>query len=110
MAGAPVGEAVELGGGVTVSVTTMMTKRVLALSVPVAGRLRRAWSGTTWFVGGVLGADKYQRYLEHHYRNHMQPSARTLEDAACTSQPLTEREFWRQYTDRLERDPQTRCC
>lgn len=42
--GASLGEAAELGECVTVSVPTMMTKRVSALAVPLAGRLRRAWS------------------------------------------------------------------
>ena len=50
------------------------------------------------FVDGVLGADKYQHYLEHHERNH--PGAK----------PMTEREFWKDYTDWQEKNPEGRCC
>ncbi|GAA0201422.1 YbdD/YjiX family protein [Glutamicibacter creatinolyticus] len=50
------------------------------------------------FVDGVLGADKYQHYLEHHRRQH--PG----------EEPMNEREFWKDYTDWQERNPQGRCC
>ena len=50
------------------------------------------------FVDGVLGADKYQHYLEHHERNH--PGVK----------PMTEREFWKDYTDWQEKNPEGRCC
>ncbi|WP_315973731.1 YbdD/YjiX family protein [Glutamicibacter sp. M10] len=43
------------------------------------------------FVDGVLGADKYQHYLEHHQRNHPD------------QQPMNEREFWKDYTDWQEK-------
>jgi|GEM_PF-565422 len=47
---------------------------------------------------GVLGADAYEKYLEFHAVHH--PG----------HQPLSEVEFWRDRTDRQERNPQGRCC
>ncbi|MCO4254348.1 YbdD/YjiX family protein [Pseudarthrobacter cellobiosi] len=50
------------------------------------------------YLGGVLGADAYAKYLEHyHAAGHGEP-------------PLTEREFWRDRTDRQDSNPQGRCC
>ena len=47
----------------------------------------------------MLGADKYQRYLEHH-RAH-----------GCEGEkPMSEREFWRSWQDWQERHPEGRCC
>lgn len=51
-----------------------------------------------WFAG-VLGADKYQRYLEYHAA-HGQPGV----------MPLSEKEFWRQWQDHQQNNPQGRCC
>ncbi|MBP2388468.1 uncharacterized short protein YbdD (DUF466 family) [Paeniglutamicibacter kerguelensis] len=50
------------------------------------------------FFEGVLGADKYRVYLEHQARTH--PGV----------PPMSEREFWRDYTDWQEKNPQGRCC
>lgn len=50
------------------------------------------------FVDGVLGADKYQHYLEYHQRNHPD------------QQPMNERGFWKDYTDWQEKNPEGRCC
>ena len=56
--------------------------------------LRSLW----WWVRGVLGADLYDRYLDHHARSgHPGP-------------PMTAREYWRARTDHQERNPQGRCC
>jgi uncharacterized short protein YbdD (DUF466 family) len=60
--------------------------------------LAGGWAALTWWVKGVLGEDAYQRYLDHHRRS------------GCDGRILTEREFWRAHYDRLERDPQSRCC
>jgi uncharacterized short protein YbdD (DUF466 family) len=54
--------------------------------------------GIAGYLGGVLGADAYKKYLEHH-------SA-----AGHAGPPLTEREFWRDRTDRQDTNPQGRCC
>ena len=45
-----------------------------------------------------MGADAYAKYLEHHTASgHQEP-------------PLSEREFWRDRTDRQDSNPQGRCC
>ena len=54
--------------------------------------------GFAGYLGAVLGADAYKKYLEHH------------EASGHTSPPLTEREFWRDRTDRQDTNPQGRCC
>ncbi|RAX17688.1 DUF466 domain-containing protein [Pseudarthrobacter sp. AG30] len=54
--------------------------------------------GFARYLGGVMGADAYAKYLEHHKASgHQEP-------------PLGEREFWRDRTDRQDRNPQGRCC
>jgi uncharacterized short protein YbdD (DUF466 family) len=63
-----------------------------------AGRIVRAWRSVLWLLRGVLGADAYQRYLEHQARVH--PG----------SEPLSERAFWRDRMDWEDRHPQGRCC
>jgi uncharacterized short protein YbdD (DUF466 family) len=60
--------------------------------------LANGFKGFARYFGNVLGADAYQKYLEHHTAaGHAEP-------------PLTEREFWRDRTDRQEANPQGRCC
>lgn len=54
--------------------------------------------GFAGYLSGVLGADAYKKYLEHH------------ETSAHPGPPLTEREFWREKTDRQDTSPQGRCC
>lgn len=49
---------------------------------------------------GVLGADAYERYLDHHFSTH----------EALEHPPLTEREFWHDRDDRRDRNPEGRCC
>ncbi|WP_307498625.1 YbdD/YjiX family protein [Arthrobacter woluwensis] len=49
-------------------------------------------------IRGVLGADAYEKYLEFHAAHH--PG----------HEPLSEAEFWRDRTDRQDRNPQGRCC
>ncbi|MFP5019208.1 YbdD/YjiX family protein [Pseudonocardia phyllosphaerae] len=46
----------------------------------------------------LTGDAAYERYLEHHAEHHP--------DRA----PMTEREFWRERTDRQDRVPTARCC
>lgn len=54
--------------------------------------------GIAGYLNGVLGADAYKKYLEHH------------RDSGHRGHPMTEREFWRDRTDRQEHNPQGRCC
>jgi uncharacterized short protein YbdD (DUF466 family) len=60
--------------------------------------LSRGFRGFARYLAGVLGADAYAKYLEHH------------KAAAHGTAPLTEREFWRDRTDRQDSNPQGRCC
>ncbi|MGZ4662326.1 MAG: YbdD/YjiX family protein [Arthrobacter sp.] len=50
------------------------------------------------YLSGVLGADAYQKYVEHHRNSGHQ------------GEPMTVREFWRDRTDRQDSNPQGRCC
>lgn len=61
-------------------------------------KLREKLGQARRFMEGVLGADKYRHYLEH------------LADTHPEAEPMTEREFWREYTNWQERNPQGRCC
>ena len=57
------------------------------------------WGRSALRLGnGVLGADKYQRYREYHRA------------AGEPGDPMTEREFWKDYQDWQETNPQGRCC
>lgn len=63
--------------------------------------LRGAREGGRRAVGylrAVMGADAYDRYRAHLAVNH--PDA----------EPMTEREFWRDYMAWQDRNPQGRCC
>jgi uncharacterized short protein YbdD (DUF466 family) len=51
-----------------------------------------------WFFKGVMGENAYAAYLEHHEASH------------CSEPPMTERQFWRDRTDRQDANPQGRCC
>lgn len=67
------------------------------MSAPLAV-LSTGFRGFARYLSGVLGADAYVKYLEHHRASgHSGP-------------PLTEREFWRDRTDRQDANPQGRCC
>jgi uncharacterized short protein YbdD (DUF466 family) len=61
---------------------------------PVAGAFR----GIARYLQGVMGADAYRKYLEHH------------SSAGHSTPPMDERTFWRDRTDRQDANPQGRCC
>ncbi|PVZ52486.1 YbdD/YjiX family protein [Arthrobacter sp. H-02-3] len=63
------------------------------MNVVIAG-----FRGIAGYLSGVLGADAYKKYLEHH------------EASGHAGPALTEREFWRDRTDRQDATPQGRCC
>ncbi len=50
------------------------------------------------FVRGVMGADRYERYLDHHRSSH------------AGGDPMTRREFWRDYHRWQDENPHGRCC
>ena len=60
--------------------------------------LANGFRGFATYLQGIMGADAYAKYLEHH--------AATGHAEA----PMTEREFWRDRTDRQDSNPQGRCC
>lgn len=70
--------------------------------------------GVRWYVRGVMGDDAYDRYLAHVRGEHGDGEHGDAEhgdgehgDAAAV---MTEREFWRDRTDRQDSSPQGRCC
>lgn len=62
--------------------------------------LGRAARAVRWYVRGVMGEDAYDKYLDHFETVHPDVADR----------PMTEREFWRDRTDRQEQNPGARCC
>lgn len=65
--------------------------------IVAAATLARLRALHAWWRG-VIGADLYDRYLDHHRRSgHDHP-------------PMTEREYWRARTAYQESNPQGRCC
>ena len=60
--------------------------------------LAGAFRGFARYLRGVMGADAYQKYLEHHA------------EAGLGRPPLDERAFWRDRTDSQDSNPQGRCC
>jgi uncharacterized short protein YbdD (DUF466 family) len=60
--------------------------------------LSNGFKGFARYMGRVMGADAYTKYLEHH------------REAGHKEPPLSEREFWRDRTDRQDANPQGRCC
>ena len=64
--------------------------------------VRRGARDLAWLWRGVVGEDAYERYCEH---------VRAQWAAGDPAHPLlTEREFWRDRTDRQDANPQGRCC
>jgi uncharacterized short protein YbdD (DUF466 family) len=54
--------------------------------------------GVVSYVGAVMGADAYDRYCSHLAANHPD------------QEPPSERQFWRDHMDWMEKNPQGRCC
>jgi uncharacterized short protein YbdD (DUF466 family) len=68
----------------------------------VLNAVRKGARDFAWFFKGVMGEDAYEKYKTHYEAVHA---------TGGPDQPLmTEREFWRDMTDRQERNPQSRCC
>ena len=75
--------------------------------------VRQGAKGLAWFMRGVMGEDAYDKYKAHHEALHEahDESISDLGSAACDGQRMmTEREFWRDQTDRQDTNPQGRCC
>jgi uncharacterized short protein YbdD (DUF466 family) len=68
----------------------------------VLDAVRKGARDFAWFFKGVMGEDAYEKYKAHYEAAHA---------TGGPDQPLmTEREFWRDMTDRQESNPQGRCC
>lgn len=60
--------------------------------------LAKGIRGFAGYIKAVMGADAYQKYLDHHTAS------------AHPGPAMTEREFWRDRMDRQDSNPQGRCC
>ncbi|MCU1542776.1 MAG: hypothetical protein JWM50_641 [Microbacteriaceae bacterium] len=70
---------------------------------------RRVARDVAWFVKGVMGEDAYEKYRAHYESTHGGEHGR--EHAADHAEPMmSEREFWRDRTDRQDAHPEGRCC
>jgi len=63
--------------------------------------VRKGVRGAAWYLRALLGEDAYDKYAAHHASIHAVPGAEPV---------MTEREFWRDQTDRQDKNPQGRCC
>ena len=71
-----------------------------------------------WYLKGLLGEDAYEKYVAHHAALHAAGADGAGADGADADGAdggaphalMTEREFWRDQTDRQDQNPQGRCC
>jgi uncharacterized short protein YbdD (DUF466 family) len=77
-----------------------------------ASTVRRWARALRWYVRSVMGDDAYDRYRAHYLSAHPggTPVGRTGSDGGGRGSMMTEREFWRDRTDRQDTQPQGRCC
>jgi len=75
----------------------------------VLDRIRSGARHAAWFVRGVMGEDAYEKYLLHHEAVHGSGGDGDS-DTVDAPAPMTEREFWRDHSDRQDANPQGRCC
>jgi uncharacterized short protein YbdD (DUF466 family) len=68
---------------------------------------RRVARDVAWFVRGVMGEDAYEKYRAHYEATH--GGEHPLGDEYVEPM-MTEREFWRDRTDRQDAHPDGRCC
>ena len=68
---------------------------------------RRVARDVAWFVKGVMGEDAYEKYRAHYETTH---GGEHPLGADYTEPMMTEREFWRDHTDRQDAHPEGRCC
>ncbi|WP_106208770.1 YbdD/YjiX family protein [Glaciihabitans tibetensis] len=72
------------------------------LAARAAARLRAIAQHVSWYVSAMMGDDAYRKYREHHESQHR--------DDDSAEPMLTEKQFWRDQTDRQDTNPQGRCC
>lgn len=64
----------------------------------VLERVCDAGRAVRWYTRGVVGADAYERYVEHRRRTH-------------PGEPIMdEKQFWRAHVDERDTNPTMRCC
>jgi uncharacterized short protein YbdD (DUF466 family) len=68
---------------------------------------RRVARDVAWFVKGVLGEDAYEKYRVHYQATHA--GEHPLGDGYVEPM-MSERDFWRDRTDRQDAHPEGRCC
>jgi uncharacterized short protein YbdD (DUF466 family) len=66
--------------------------------------IRKSARVVSWYVKGVMGEDAYDKYKAHH------ESHAAVQAGHGGERVMTEREFWRDQTDRQDTNPQNRCC
>ena len=66
--------------------------------MPVLSSAGRALGAVNRYLKGGLGEDSYEKYLQHHM------------GTGCAVAPMTLKEFWRDKTDRQDKNPEGRCC
>lgn len=77
----------------------------------VLAAVRTGARGIAWFVRGVLGEDAYDKYVAHHAATQAAAHGGAEAGTCGIGEPvMTEREFWRDQTDRQQQNPQNRCC
>jgi uncharacterized short protein YbdD (DUF466 family) len=77
---------------------------------PRVGPTVRRWAHSArWYLRAMMGEDAYDRYRAHHLSAHP-PSAHAEGTPHGGDTLMSEREFWRDRTDRQDANPQGRCC
>lgn len=72
--------------------------------------VRTGARGVLWYLKGLLGEDAYEKYVAHHEALHAAGADVDGADEGAPHPLMTEREFWRDQTDRQDQNPQGRCC
>jgi uncharacterized short protein YbdD (DUF466 family) len=78
------------------------------------GQIRAVGTRVAWYFTALMGDDAYRKYREHYESVHQndinQSNAHDHGSDADAPPMMTEREFWRDQTDRQDAHPQGRCC
>jgi len=96
-------------GGPSAGVQTETGFPLTAL-VGFGGKLRDTARDAARLWRGLTGEDAYDKYRAHFEASHRGDSdARSLPGSGGEAL-MTEREFWRDQSDRQDHNPQGRCC
>ena len=75
----------------------------------LGGRLRSGARDAARLWRGLTGEDAYDKYRAHFEANHRGEADRSPSDSGAEAL-MSEREFWRDQSDRQDHNPQGRCC